>query len=87
MELEKIEKKGVDTARELDLKKSIEEKMHEELKYEKRHQDWTYKIMKFNPIDPLNDLYRYIIKRLDLKPIEGRLQWWAAYNLSNFLAQ
>ncbi|MFX1304310.1 MAG: 1-acyl-sn-glycerol-3-phosphate acyltransferase [Promethearchaeota archaeon] len=79
MELEKIEKKGVETARELDLKKNIEEKMQEELKYEKRHQDWTYKIMKFNPIDPLNDLYRYIIKRLDLKPIEGRLQWWAAY--------
>jgi len=80
IELEKIERKGVDIARELDLKKNIEEKMQEELKYEKRHQDWTYKILKYNPIDPLNDLYRYIIKRLDLKQIEGRLQWWMAYN-------
>lgn len=79
MQLEKVEKRGAETARELDLKKNIEEKMQEELKYEKRHQDWTYKIMKYNPIDPLNDLYRYIIKRLDLKQIEGRLQWWAAY--------
>ncbi|MFW9785299.1 MAG: lysophospholipid acyltransferase family protein [Candidatus Heimdallarchaeota archaeon] len=79
MELEKLQKRGADTARELDLRKSIEEKMQEELKYEKRHQDWTYKILKFNPIDPLNDLYRYIIKRLELKQIEGRLQWWAAY--------
>jgi 1-acyl-sn-glycerol-3-phosphate acyltransferase len=79
MELEKVEKKGMDIARDIDLKKSIEEKMQEELKYEKRHQDWTYKILKYNPIDPLNDLYRYIIKRLDLKQIEGRLQWWAAY--------
>ncbi len=74
-----LEKKGYQLAEELDLKKHTEEKMQEELKYEKRHQDWTYKILKFNPIDPLNDLYRYIIKRLDLKQIEGRLQWWAAY--------
>ncbi len=74
-----LEKKGYQIAEELERKKSTEHKMQEELKYQKRHQDWTYKIMKFNPIDPLNDLYRYIIKRLDLKKIEGRLQWWAAY--------
>lgn len=79
MELEKLEKKGYEIAEEMERRKSTEEKMQEELKYEKRHQDWTYKLMKFNPIDPLNDLYRYIIKRMDLKPIEGRLQWWAAY--------
>jgi 1-acyl-sn-glycerol-3-phosphate acyltransferase len=79
MVLEKLEKKGFQIAEEMESKRSMEEKMKEELKYEKRHQDWTYKLMKFNPIDPLNDLYRYIIKRLDLKKIEGRLQWWAAY--------
>jgi 1-acyl-sn-glycerol-3-phosphate acyltransferase len=79
MELERVEKKGYEIAQELDLKKAIEEKMQEELKLEKRHQNWLYKIMKFNPIDPLNDLYRYIIRRLDLKEIEGKLQWWAAY--------
>lgn len=74
-----LEKKGYQIAEELERKKSTEQKMQEEIKYQKRHQDWTYKILKFNPIDPLNDLYRYIIKRLDLKKIEGRLQWWAAY--------
>jgi len=74
-----LEKKGYQIAEEIERKKSTEQKMQEELKYQKRHQEWTYKIMKFNPIDPLNDLYRYIIKRLDLKKIEGRLQWWAAY--------
>ncbi len=74
-----LEKKGYQIAEEIERKKSTEHKMQEELKYQKRHQDWTYKILKFNPIDPLNDLYRYIIKRLDLKKIEGRLQWWAAY--------
>jgi len=78
-ELEKVEKKGYEVAEEMERRRSTEDKMHEELKYEKRHQDWTYKIMKFNPIDPLNNLYRYIIKRLDLKQIEGRLQWWLAY--------
>jgi len=78
-ELEKTEKKGYQTAEEMERKKSTEEKMQGELKYEKRHQDWTYKLMKFNPIDPLNDLYRYIIKRLDIKQIEGRLQWWGAF--------
>lgn len=79
MELEKLEKKGYEIAAEMERKKSTEERLQEELKYEKRHQDWTYKLMKYNPIDPLNDLYRYVIKRMDLKPIEGRLQWWAAY--------
>ena len=78
-ELEKTEKKDYQIDEEMERKKSTEEKLHEELKYEKRHQDWTYKLMKFNPIDPLNDLYRYIIKRLDIKQIEGRLQWWGAF--------
>jgi len=87
MELEKVEKKGYEIAEEMERRKATEAKMQEELKYEKRHQDWTYKIMKFNPIDPLNDLYRYIIKRLDLKQIEGRVQWWMAYIYIKFFAR
>ena len=79
MQLEKSEKKGYEIAKEIEQRKSTDDRMQEELKYEQRHQDWTYKLMKFNPIDPLNDLYRYIIKRLELKPIEGRLQWWLAF--------
>ena len=76
-----LDKKGYQIAEEMELKRSLEEKMQKELKYEKRHQNWTYKILKYNPIDPLNDLWRYIIKRLDLKKIEGRLQWHTAYYL------
>ena len=87
MQLEKSEKKGYEIAEEMEQRKSTDEKMQQELKYEQRHQDWTYKLMKLNPIDPLNDLYRYIIKRLELKPIEGRLQWWAAYIYIKFFAR
>ncbi|NVM37456.1 MAG: 1-acyl-sn-glycerol-3-phosphate acyltransferase [Candidatus Lokiarchaeota archaeon] len=82
-----LEKKGYQIAEESELTKSTEEKLQEELKYEKRHQNWTYKILKYNPIDPLNDVWRYIIKRLDLKKIEGRLQWWAAYIYIKFFAR
>ena len=82
-----LEKKGFQIAEEMELKKSTEEKMQKELKYDKSHQKWTYKILKYNPIDPLNDLWRYIIKRLDLKKIEGRLQWWAAYIYIKFFAR
>ncbi len=53
-ELEKTEKKGYQIAENLEGKKSTEEKMQGDLTYEKRHQDWTYKLMKLNPIDPMN---------------------------------
>jgi len=86
MELEKPNKKGYEIAEEMESGISTEEKLQRELKYEKRHQDWTYKLLKFNPIDPLNDLYRYIIKRLDIKQIEGRLQWWGAFHFEAFSA-
>ena len=56
MELEKPNKKGYEIAEEMESGISTEEKLQRELKYEKRHQDWTYKLLKFNPIDPLNDL-------------------------------
>ena len=58
--------------------KVMEEKMKEELKLEKPHQNALYKILKYNPIDPLNDLYRDIIERLNLTELEKKLQWRAA---------
>jgi hypothetical protein len=69
---------------ELKLVKSTEEKEQEELDFGKRHQNWTYKLLKYNPIDPLNDLYRQAIERLGLEDVEGKLQWWAAYCLTDF---
>jgi 1-acyl-sn-glycerol-3-phosphate acyltransferase len=58
--------------------KVMEEKMKEDLKLEKTHQNVLYKILKYNPIDPLNDLYRDIIERLNLTELEKKLQWRAA---------
>jgi len=82
-----LDKKGYQIAEDMEFKKSTEEKMQKELKYDKSHQKLTYKILKYNPIDPLNDVWRYIIKRLDLKKIEGRLQWWSAYVYIKFFAR
>ena len=52
--------------------------MKEELKYEQRHQDITYKVLKYNPFDVMNDMYRYFIERLSLTEVERKLQWWFA---------
>lgn len=81
LEEEKVEE-DVEVTEHFDYEELSEtelEKMKNGLGYDKRHQNWTYKILKYNPIDPLNDLYRYMIKRLQLEHLEGRLQWWAAY--------
>ncbi len=82
-----LEKRSYRTSEDLKYTKSTEDKELEELEYTKQHQNWVYKILKYNPIDPLNDLYRYIIKRLDLEHIEGRLQWWGAYIYIKFFAR
>ena len=50
-----------------------------EIKYEKRHQDILYKILKYNPIDWLNNQYRKFIDIHHFNDIEGELQWWMAY--------
>ncbi|MFX1337556.1 MAG: lysophospholipid acyltransferase family protein [Promethearchaeota archaeon] len=50
-----------------------------ELKYEKTSHDAMYKVLKYNPIDWLNDKYRKFIDMHQLTEIEGQLQWWAAY--------
>jgi len=57
----------------------------EELKWEKKHEDILYKILKYNPIDAINDVYRDIIDKLNLTDLEQRLQWWAAYIYVKFV--
>ncbi len=68
--------------------KSAEEKEKEnydivekelDLKYEARHQNILYKILKYNPIDWLNNQYRKFIDIHHFNEIECELQWWAAY--------
>lgn len=50
-----------------------------DLEYSKRHEKAVYKILKYNPIDPLNNLYRWILNQFNFLEKEGKLQWWAAY--------
>lgn len=50
-----------------------------ELKYEKKSHDTMYKILKYNPIDWLNDKYRKFLDMHQLSEIEGQLQWWVGY--------
>lgn len=54
---------------------NAEEKEKEELEFGKRHQNSMYQILKYNPIDPLYDLYRRGIAQLNLEEIEGKLGW------------
>jgi 1-acyl-sn-glycerol-3-phosphate acyltransferase len=61
-----------------ELSESEAEKLKGDLEYEKRHQSFLYKLLKYNPIDMLNDIYRQAIRELNLERLEGRLQWWAA---------
>jgi len=67
--------------------KTTEEKEQEDLDFGKRHQNATYKFLKYNPIDPLNDIYRQAIEQLNLQDVEGKLQWWAAYVYIKFFAR
>jgi len=75
------------TSADTSIIETTEEKEKEELEFGKRHQNWMYKILKYNPIDPLNDLYRQAIDRLNIEKIEGELQWWAAYIYIKFFAR
>jgi len=74
-----LENRNYDTYEEIDHEKLLEEKMKTDLEYEKDHEKFLYKLIKLNPIDPINDIYRKFIKSLDVEKEEGRLQWWAAY--------
>ncbi len=55
------------------------EKEHKEvIEWKKPHQDLLYKILKYNPIDPLNDLYHKMIDYFGFTEKEKKLQWWIA---------
>ena len=75
------------TSADTSIIKTTEEKEKEDLEFKKRHQNSMYNILKYNPIDPLNDLYRQAIDRLNIGEIEGKLQWWAAYVYIKFFAR
>ncbi|MBY9004905.1 MAG: 1-acyl-sn-glycerol-3-phosphate acyltransferase [Candidatus Lokiarchaeota archaeon] len=76
-----LEKKNYDAyeEEEVDYEKLLEDKMKNDLEYEKQHENFLYKLLKNNPIDAMNEKYREFIKNRDIEKVEGRLQWWAAY--------
>lgn len=55
-----------------------EETLSDELKWKKPHQNFLYKIIKYNPIDPINDFYQRFIDLLGVSDTEQRIQWWLA---------
>ncbi|TFG18172.1 MAG: 1-acyl-sn-glycerol-3-phosphate acyltransferase [Promethearchaeota archaeon] len=78
VELEKQDYEAYESYEEVDHERLLEEKMKEDLHYEKGHEDFLYKILKYNPIDFLNEQYREVVRRLDIEFTEQRLQWWFA---------
>jgi len=82
-----LKEEGFKTSEETRIVKSTDEKEQEELDFGKTHQNATYKVLKYNPIDPLNDIYRKAIETLSLEDVEGKLQWWAAYIYIKFFAR
>ena len=61
------------------IKFEIEEKELEELPYKKKAYNWIYKLLKLNPIDPINDFIRSILKKLTIQEEADELNWWFAY--------
>ncbi len=84
-EEEKIEESAMDIVKPKYEGVLLDEKG--ELVYTKRHQSLAYKILKYNPIDPLNDLYHWIVDKMHFSKEEGELQWWAAYIYVKFVTR
>ena len=62
-----------------DEKDEIEEKKDEDLVYRKESHNWIYKLLKLNPIDPINDYIHVILEKLDLTEKSYDFQWMLAY--------
>jgi 1-acyl-sn-glycerol-3-phosphate acyltransferase len=87
VELEKRDYEAYESYGEVNHEKILEEKMKEDLQYEKGHENFLYKLLKNNPIDFLNDQYREVIRRLDVEFTEQRLQWWLATFYIKFIGR
>ncbi|MFX1310681.1 MAG: 1-acyl-sn-glycerol-3-phosphate acyltransferase, partial [Promethearchaeota archaeon] len=63
-------------------KRKIEkEEVEEKPLYEKTHEKLLYKILKLNPIDPINNFIRSILKKFTIQEEADQLQWWIAYGI------
>lgn len=79
MVISKLESKDVVKDKDKEQKESAEDLEKEDLEFQKKHTNLLYKLMKYNPFDPLNDLVRSILDKFNLLDKFGHLQWWAAY--------
>ena len=62
------------------IKYDIEEKVDdEELVYTSEHHNWIYKLLKLNPIDPINDKILEILDKMELFEKAHKFNWWLAY--------
>ncbi|MBY9006031.1 MAG: 1-acyl-sn-glycerol-3-phosphate acyltransferase [Candidatus Lokiarchaeota archaeon] len=79
-----IEKTILDKVEKEIVEKSITEHEEEEgdtsdnIKWKKPNIKFLYNLLKYNPIDPLNDFYHKIIEHFGLVEKEQRVQWWLA---------
>ena len=55
------------------------EEEFEEIKFKKSSNEMANQILKYNPIDPINDLYRKVIEALRFEEEEKEIQWWGAH--------
>ncbi len=71
----------LETVKRLDAKGSVvaQEENSEELQYSKEHEQVLYKILKYNPFDPINDWIRKIQDKLNLQEKADWLNWWGAF--------
>jgi len=60
-------------------KYEIEEKKEAELVYTKKTHNWIYKLLKLNPIDPINDYIHNILEKMELTEKSFDFQWMLAY--------
>ena len=74
-------------------KKTLENDVKEEVKYEieggeseeplfkKKGHNWMVKLLKLNPIDPLNKILLEFLEKLELTEKFYHFQWWLAYGI------
>ena len=62
------------------VKLEIEEK-DTDLLYEKPHEKFLYKILKYNPIDYINNILRSIFNKFTIQDEVDQFQWWIAYGI------
>jgi 1-acyl-sn-glycerol-3-phosphate acyltransferase len=71
--------------RELGLSYSPEEE--KELNLQKKEPNFLYKLLRYNPIDIGNDIWRKIVRKMNLSDQHNTLQYWAAYFYTRAVAR